>query len=127
MPTGIVIGVTEIAGVLTAVGLGIVGLIKSGHIKVGKNNDNGSKSKDFNLSTCEKKHEKLDETIMAWDKMAQTMILEQQDHKSTLKVHKEKLEEGSARMDKMQKEINSVDKGVAILLDRSGGDTRGKI
>lgn len=119
-PTGIVIGVKEVVGLIMAAGLGLGGLVKSGHLRVGKSNGaSASTPSSFDLVDCEKKHDKLDETIVAWDNMAQTILLEQNTTKSTLKVHREKLEEGTLKMNQLDDKVGEIGKGVAVLLDRT--------
>jgi len=121
---------TQVIGLVMAGGAGFGVLVKGGYLRIGKNNNSEkavTKEADvFDQGACDRKHNDFDKTIAAWDKMGQTMVLTQQDHKNNLKQHTKELDEGKERMDDLQGNLKEVDIGVALLLDRSGGDPRKK-
>lgn len=129
-------GIPEIIGVASATGLGVLGLIKSGLLKVsiGKNgNGNNKSSKDlFSPDDCNKKHDKLDsnrterwkkldETIAGWDRINQTLVLENQARKIENQNQAAQLREGTDKFEKIQDQVHKLDKGITLLLDRTGG------
>jgi hypothetical protein len=124
------IGVTHIAGALIVLGGGIVGLIKGGYLRIGKNN--GGPKHEVVVSEYCPRHEsleadrkerwqKLDETVAGWDKMAQTMLIENTERKGEIKQHEKRLENGDKKIDTLQSKVHKLDTGITVLLDRSGG------
>lgn len=116
--------VGEVTALFTAFGGGIVVLIRTGVLSVGKNNKNNdgqSRRVQFDPDDCEKKHEKLDQVLTKYDEINQTIILDLNTQKQTLKVHKERLEKGDEVIEGIKEDVGSIKGDIGILLDRSGG------
>ena len=102
----------------------------------GINGKNGAPGKDsnssFNPEDCKKIHEqlsidrekrwsKLDETIHAWDKINQTLILENQARKMENVQQAEQLKEGKQEFKEIRKDMGKFETGLTVLLERTGG------
>jgi len=110
------IGIPEIVGGVSAVGLGVLGLIRAGllNLKIGRNNPKLQPSTGTLILDRKhgESHTKIDETLKALGdtQIRQEMLIEQ---------HGKDLKRGEEKFDTIITEIGKINTNVGILLDRT--------
>lgn len=123
------LSLTHIGGALVILGGGLVGLINRGYLRIGKDNDAKPEVKEPDFcprhdaleEDRKERWGKLNETVSSWDKMAQTLLLENSNRKKDIEQHEKKLEAGDKKFESLETKVHKLDTGITVLLDRSGG------
>ena len=115
------LGLKEIGGALIVMGGGIIGLIKGGYLKIGK--ENGAKAKPV-VEYCprhelleedrKERWQKLDETVASWDKLQQLMVLENAARKSENEAQEKRLNHLDDTIVDISNSLKSIEKDVAV-------------
>lgn len=117
------LSLTHIGGAIVVLGGGIVGLIKGGYLRIGKNSEN-PKHEVVVSEYCprhesleadrEKRWDKLDQTVAGWDKMAQTLLQDAIERKGEVKVHEKRIDKLDDVVVGINTSLISIAKDVAV-------------
>ena len=113
------LSLTHIGGALIVLGGGLVGLIRGGYLKIGKNSGKAEDAKycpkhELLEADRVKRWDKFGETVAGWDKMAQTLLSDAIERKGEVKTHEKRIDKLDEVVVGINTSLTSIAKDVAV-------------